>query len=273
MSQQLDGGDGGQPRSIPEATVARLAVYQRALTLLSGPTDSAQLRSAANGTATGSAAISSEALATLAGVSPSTLRKDLSYLGSHGVRGVGYDTDVLIGEIGRVLGATRQHRVALVGVGNLGAALANYRGIRSRGLVIAALLDTDPARIGQRIGGVEVEDMADVMAVCRREQVSIGVIATPEGAAQTAADALVRAGVTAILTFTPGVIQVPDDVELRRVDLAVELQVLAFHASRRAVPAPVDFIAVSPAAAGWTASAADSDVHLAATGPSSRSLR
>ena len=217
MSQQLDGGGGSRPRPIPEATVARLAAYERALDTL----------------ALSKTATSSEELAAAAGVSPATLRRDLSYVGTYGVRGVGYDVAVLTGHINRVLGASRLHRVALVGVGNLGAALANYAGFLSRGLSVAALFDVDAQRVGQQIGGVRVDHVDDIAAVCHRQQITIGVIATPERAAQQAADALVRAGVRAILAFTPGVIQVPADVELRKVDLAVELQVLAFHATQR----------------------------------------
>ena len=217
MTQQVDRGAGGRPRDIPEATVARLAVYLRALSAMDGDRD----------------AISSDELAAAAGVNSATLRKDLSYLGTYGVRGVGYETAVLIAEIGRALGSQHEHRVALVGVGNLGAALAGYPGFVSRGLTIGALFDVDPRRIGQRAGGIIISDVADIVSTCSREGITIGVIATPEPAAQAAADALVSAGVRAILAFTPGVIHVPDDVDLRTVDLAVELQILAFHESRR----------------------------------------
>lgn len=217
MSQQVDGAPGGRPRDIPEATIARLAVYLRSLTAMDGAKD----------------AMSSEELAHAAGVNSATLRKDLSYLGTYGVRGVGYDTGVLIAEIGRALGSHHMHRVALVGVGNLGAALAGYPGFVSRGLTIGALFDVDPRRIGRQAGGIAISDVADIVSTCAREGITIGVIATPEPAAQAAADALVSAGVRSILAFTPGVIHVPADVDLRTVDLAVELQILAFHESRR----------------------------------------
>ena len=217
MTQQVDPGAGGRPRDIPEATIARLAVYLRSLTAMDGDRD----------------AISSDELAAAAGVNSATLRKDLSYLGTYGVRGVGYETAVLVAEIGRALGSHHQQRVALVGVGNLGAALAGYPGFVSRGLTIGALFDVDPRRIGQRAGGIPISDVADIVSTCAREGITIGVIATPQPAAQSAADALVSAGVRAILAFTPGVIHVPSDVDLRTVDLAVELQILAFHESRR----------------------------------------
>ncbi len=220
MSQQSDGDRGGvRPRGIPEATVARLAAYLRALTVMADlPAGSA----------------SSEELAAAAGVNSATLRKDLSYLGTYGIRGVGYDIELLTAEIGRALGAHRSHRVALVGVGNLGAALAGYSGFVSRGLEIGALFDIDPARIGRPVGGLMVQHADDIASVCAREGISIGVIATPESAAQAAADALVAAGVRSILAFTPGVITVPDDVDLRKVDLAIELQILAFHETWKA---------------------------------------
>ena len=190
-------------------------------------------------------AISSEELAAAAGVNSATLRKDLSYLGTYGVRGVGYGTGVLIAEIGRALGAHRRHRVALVGVGNLGAALAGYPGFLSRGLTIGALFDVDPRRIGSRAGGILISDVADIVSTCSREGITIGVIATPEPAAQSAADALVSAGVRAILTFTPGVVHVPPGVDLRTVDLAVELQILACHESRRQPAEPRPTLAVN----------------------------
>lgn len=225
MNQQVDPDRAaGRLRAIPEATVARLAAYLRALAVLSS-TETA----------------SSEELAAAAGVNSATLRKDLSYLGSYGVRGVGYDVEVLTEEIGRVLGAHRKQRVALVGVGNLGAALAGYTGFMSRGLTVGALFDVDPERVGSEIAGLTIEHVDDLAPVCRREGISIGVIATPESGAQLVADALVAAGVRSILTFSPGVISVPAGVDLRRVDLALELQILAFHQSRReetgAVPA------------------------------------
>ena len=218
MNQQVDPDrSAARLRTIPEATVARLAAYLRALTVI-GSTETA----------------SSEELAQAAGVNSATLRKDLSYLGSYGVRGVGYDVEVLTEEIGRVLGAHRKHRVALVGVGNLGAALAGYPGFISRGLTVGALFDVSPEKVGTSVAGLAVEDFGDLAAACQREDITIGVIATPEAAAQTVADALVDAGVRSILTFSPGVISVPQGVDLRRVDLALELQILAFHQTRRA---------------------------------------
>lgn len=177
--------------------------------------------------------ISSEALAVAAGVNSAKLRKDLSYLGSHGTRGVGYEVATLTGEIERTLGAHDIYPVALVGVGHLGSALAGYGGFTGRGFPITVLLDSDPAKIGTTVAGMVVRDIADAPAACRAAAVTIGVIATPESAAQAVADVLVTAGVRSILNFAPGRLDLPADVELRRIDLALELQMLAFHESRR----------------------------------------
>lgn len=206
-------------RSVPEATVARLAVYLRALTAM-----------ADQGTIT----VSSEALATAAGVNSAKLRKDLSHLGSYGTRGVGYDVGTLIEQISRALGLTQHRSVALVGIGNLGHALAGYGGFATRGFRIAALFDADPSRVGERINGLTVCHIDDLDEVVRAEGVSIGVIATPAGAAQDVCDRLVGAGVTSILNFAPAVLSVPDNVDVRKVDLAVELQILSFHEQRKA---------------------------------------
>lgn len=221
MTGQVGGTrESGRLRSIPEATVARLALYLQVLTAL-GDGSGAQ------------ETISSDQLARSAGVNSAKLRKDLSYLGSYGIRGVGYDVRILTEEISRTLGAHRAHRVALVGLGNLGQALAGYPGFAGRGFVISALFDVDPARVGREIGGRVVQHLDDAVAVCRAAGVTIGVIATPATAAQRVADILVAAGIRSILNFAPGVLSIPSDVEVRHVDLALELQILAFHESRR----------------------------------------
>ena len=214
-------------RAIPEATVARLAVYLRVLSELGD-------RGLHAGGASTLTTISSKALAQAAGVNSAKLRKDLSFLGSYGIRGVGYDVRTLTEQISNTLGAHRAHRVALVGMGNLGQALAGYAGFGGRGFVISALFDVDPQRIGRELSGVRIDDIRDADRVCRQGGVTIGVIATPAGAAQEAARVLVDAGVRSILNFAPSVLTVPEDVEVRHVDLALELQVLAFHEARRA---------------------------------------
>lgn len=204
-------------RRIPEATVARLPVYLR--TLL-------DIRSE------GSDTVSSERLAELAGVNAAKVRKDLSYLGSYGTRGVGYDVDHLMLEISRELGLTRDWPVAIVGAGNLGAALANYGGFGERGFPVVALFDGDRSKVGSVVAGHEVRHIDDLDGVVRDEGVAIGIIATPSAGAQEVADRLVRAGVTSILNFAPAVVTVPDNVTLRKTDLALELQVLSFYGRR-----------------------------------------
>jgi redox-sensing transcriptional repressor len=214
MSQSANGSHG-----IPEATVARLPVYLRVLFAL-----------AENGTAT----VSSEELAVAAGVNSAKLRKDLSHLGSYGTRGVGYDVEYLLYQVSRELGLTQDWPVAIIGLGNLGRALANYGGFASRGFRIAALLDSDPAVVGTRIARLTVQHSDEMEAIIRRQRVSIGVIATPAGAAQAVCNRLVAAGVTSILNFAPVVLTVPSGVDVRKVDLSIELQILAFHAQRKA---------------------------------------
>jgi redox-sensing transcriptional repressor len=223
-----DGADGARPAAhgIPDATVARLPVYLRALYALAD-------RSVAT--------VSSEELAAAAGVNSAKLRKDLSHLGSYGTRGVGYDVDYLVYQVSRELGLTQDWPVLIVGAGNLGRALANYGGFASRGFRIAALVDSDPAVVGTQLAGHTVRSAADMEDVIQRFGVAIGVIATPAKVAQNVADRLVGAGVTSILNFAPVVLNVPSGVEVRKVDLSIELQILAFHAQRRgAAVGPTD---------------------------------
>lgn len=206
-------------KSIPEAAVARLAVYLRVLCAMAEQ---------------GATTVSSEELSAAAGVNSAKLRKDLSYIGSYGTRGVGYEVEVLIGQIERILGLTRKHKVAVVGIGNLGHALANYGGFPGRGFPVEALFDIDPDLVGVPVGGIPVSHLEEIPRVCAERQISIGVIATPPAAAQTVCDRLVAGGVGSILNFAPVVLQVPEHVEVRKVDLAVELQILSFHVARKA---------------------------------------
>ena len=204
-------------RNIPEATVARLPVYLRALAVLADQ---------------GLAICSSNDLATAAGVNPAKLRKDLSYLGSYGTRGVGYDIEYLRYHVARALGQTQDWDVVIVGVGRLGSALSAYNGFSSRGIRIAALVDSDPTKVGTKIGGLTVAPMSKLTSLVRDQGVAIAVIATPGAAAQEVADALVAAGITSILNFAPAVVAVPDGVTVRKVDLSIELQILAYHEQR-----------------------------------------
>lgn len=203
-------------RGVPEASVERLPGYLRTLTVLQEQ---------------GTTLVSSEELAAAAGVGSAMLRKDLSHLGSTGVRGVGYDVERLASLLAESLGLTRDWPVAIVGMGKLGRALAAHAGLAARGLRVVALLDRDPAVVGEVVAGQVVRPMSDLP---RLEGLAIGVIATPAGSAQDAADALIEAGVGSILNLAPAVLSVPEDVVVRSVDLASELQVLAFHEWRKA---------------------------------------
>jgi len=211
---------GRSPRRIPEATVARLPVYLRSLV------EVADARTVT---------ISSERLAEMAGVNAAKVRKDLSYLGSYGTRGVGYDVEFLMVQINRVLGLTQDWPVVIVGVGNLGHALANYKGFSARGFRVAALVDADPTRVGEVVAGLTVGHMDDLPAIAVEEKIAIGIVATPAASAQEVADLLVAAGITSILNFAPALISVPRDVSLRKVDLSIELQILSFYQQLRVV--------------------------------------
>ncbi|HEY2044226.1 MAG TPA: redox-sensing transcriptional repressor Rex [Jatrophihabitans sp.] len=205
-------------RAVPEATVARLAIYLRALTGLCEQE---------------TATVSSEELAIAAGVNSAKLRKDLSYLGSYGVRGVGYDVQMLTEQIQRTLGLHENRAVALIGIGHLGQALAGYAGFASRGFRIAAIVDADPSIVGTRLRGMTVQHIATLDEVVRSENIAIAVMAVPATAAQEVCDRLVAAGVTSILNFAPTVLSVPPHVDVRKVDLAAELQILSFHDNRK----------------------------------------
>jgi redox-sensing transcriptional repressor len=221
-----------RPRTIPEATVARLAVYLRVLTAL------------ADG---GRSTVSSGELASAAGVNPAGLRKDLSHLGPCGVRGVGYEVRTLRDRIARVLGVERSRACVLVGMGNLGSALADYAGFGSRGFEFVGLFDAAQARIGQRIGGHTVQAVRELEDVVAATQASIGVITTPAEVAQSICDRLAAAGVRSILNFAPVTLTAPAGVDVRQVDLSVELQVLAFLGQQRSVPAVRDTAVGEPA--------------------------
>lgn len=204
-------------RTIPEATVARLAVYLRMLGELAEQ---------------GAETVSSDELAVATGVNPAKLRKDLSYIGSYGTRGVGYEITPLRHQLEQSLGLNHRQAVALVGIGNLGHALAGYDGFGGRGFPVAALFDVDPDLVGIHINGIVVEHVRDIPEICAQRGITIGIVATPGAAAQSVCDLLVSAGVHSILNFAPVVLAAPPEVEVRKVDLAVELQILAFHVAR-----------------------------------------
>jgi redox-sensing transcriptional repressor len=207
---------------IPGATVARLPLYHRVLDRL-----------AANGVDT----VSSDALAAAVGVTSAMIRKDLSYLGSYGTRGVGYDVSYLGYQITHALGLTQDWPVAIIGVGNLGRALAHYGGLGHRGFRVVALFDVDPSIVGTELatasGPVLVHHLDNLESVIVSTNARLGVVAVPAEVAQSVADRLVGAGIRSILNFAPTVLAVPASADVRRVDLAVELQILAFHEQRR----------------------------------------
>lgn len=208
-------------RDLPDATVARLPGYLRALAPM---------------LVDGVEVVSSEELAAAVGMRSAGLRKDLSYLGSYGVRGVGYDVERLASEITRELGLQRPWSVAIFGMGNLGHALAAYSGFATRGFTVRWLVDRDPDVVGTEIAGMTVIDFEQFGHLVS-DQV-IAVIATPPNVAQEIADAVVALGVRSILNFAPGVLRVPSDTQVRKVDLASELQILAFHEQRGRVDEP-----------------------------------
>ncbi|MCB0889976.1 MAG: redox-sensing transcriptional repressor Rex [Nocardioidaceae bacterium] len=208
---------------IPEATVSRLPVYLRALRAMLDE---------------GIATCSSLELAAAAGVNSAKLRKDLSYLGSYGTRGVGYEVEYLSYQIAREIGLTQDWHIVIVGIGNLGHALANYSGFSSRGFRTVALLDADESRQGEDVTGMSIRRFDELEAVVAEYRVDIGVIATPAISAQGVCDRMVEVGIRSILNFAPTILNVPQGVDVRRVDLASELQILAFHEQRKAAPGP-----------------------------------
>ena len=221
-------------QSIPEATVSRLPLYLRSLQEMVDE---------------GLATVSSERLAEMAGVNAAKVRKDLSYFGSYGTRGVGYDVEYLLLHIRRELGLTHDWPCVIAGMGNLGQALANYGGFHERGFVIAALVDANPAKVGTELLGVRVSHIDELDALVTGLGITIGIIATPAHAAQDVANTMVAAGITSILNFAPTVITVPPGILVRKVDLAVELQILSFYQERRTVAAGVsdDTVSAKPA--------------------------
>ena len=207
---------------IPEATVARLPIYYRALSQLFEK---------------GAARVSSEELAEVTGVTSAKLRKDLSHLGTYGTRGVGYEVEYLRFQIAREMGLNNDWLVVIVGLGNLGRALARYGGFGSRGFKIVGLFDHDSKLVGTKVktGKSEIEIMPanQLSKMAKQLKARLGVIAVPAEVAQKACDDLVSAGVTSILNFAPVHLSTPTGVDVRRVDLASELQILAFHEQKK----------------------------------------
>ena len=205
---------------VSDSTVRRLSSYLRVLDELEEE---------------GEGMVSSHRLADRSGVTPAQVRKDLSYFGSFGRRGLGYSVRHLRTEIRGILGLTRRWRVVLVGAGNIGTALFAYKEFSKQGFDIVAVFDADAERVGRTLGGLVVRPVAQLSA---RDGFEIGVIATPVRAAQEVADALVAAGVSGILNFAPRKLRVPESVALRTVDMTMEFESLSYALTHARTPAP-----------------------------------
>jgi len=199
---------------IPEATIIRLSVYSRHLTEVDRK---------------GIITTSSGDIAEGVGVSPAQVRKDLAYFGEFGTRGVGYNVKDLRQHILRILGLSVDWSVCLVGAGNLGLALSTYKGFRERGFIITSIFDSDPKKVGTKIGNVEIMPLEKLQEVGKQNRTQIAIVAVPASAAQEIVDQLIDMKVKAILNFAPVVLNVPPEIELRNVDLAVNLEVLTFN--------------------------------------------
>ena len=214
-----NGIEGVVRKDVPERVISRLPIYLQTIETIA---------------ATGQSTISSEALAARSGVSSSVLRKDLSQLGRSGRRGVGYSCQDLASTLRAFLGLDRARTVAIIGAGRLGSALADYAGFKRRGLRLTAIFDTDEAKIGTMIGSLPVSDLTELSTW--PENIDLVVMAVPANAAPAAAHLAAEAGVRGILNFAPTVLDAPDSVRVHQVDLASELQVLAYYSALDSAP-------------------------------------
>jgi redox-sensing transcriptional repressor len=205
-------------RKISDSTVRRLALYLRFLE----QSDAQHL-----------ATISSAELAQRGGTTSAQVRKDLSFFGSFGKRGLGYSVPELSARIREILGLKRTHRVVLVGAGKMGGALLHYRGFRQHGFDVVAVYDKDPKKIGTRSNGLMVRDVRQLETDLRKEPTDIAILVTPAEAAQEVTDRLIRAGVKAILNFAPVPLTVPSDVAVQSVNMALELETLSYALANR----------------------------------------
>jgi len=199
---------------IPEMTIRRLSIYTRCLTQLEED---------------GLTTISSQELADRFGLNSAQVRKDLAYFGEFGIRGIGYQVSALKSELQKILGLDREWPVALVGFGNLGSALFNYKGFTRQGFRIAAIFDDDPVKVGRVVGGVPVLTMKELPREIKARSLVIGVVAVPPETAQNVVDQLVAGGIKSILNFAPTRLKVAKDVRLKNVDLTIELENLSFY--------------------------------------------
>lgn len=199
---------------IPEATVSRLSVYSRYLSNL---------------TKEGIGRISSGEIAAATGGTPAQVRKDLAYFGEFGTRGVGYDVEALNAEICNILGLQKEWNVILIGAGNLGSALSQYKGFSERGFRIVAVFDNDINKVGLRLNGTPILAVNKMQEYIEKNEIDIAIIAVPACFAQETADLLVENKIKGILNFAPITLNVPKDIQIRNVDLAVNLEVLTFN--------------------------------------------
>jgi redox-sensing transcriptional repressor len=205
-------------RKIAESTVRRLSLYLRFLEEFEEQ---------------GAKTVSSEALASRGGTTAAQVRKDLSFFGSFGKRGLGYQVPALITQLREILGLTRRYKVVVVGAGKIGSALVQYRGFRDRGFDLLAIYDNDPKKIGRQWDALVVRDVAHLEKDLQREPADIAAVVTPADSAQPVADRLVKCGVTAILNFAPAQLQVPDHVTVKTVNLVLELEALSYIIASR----------------------------------------
>ena len=205
---------------IPEATIQRLPMYLRCLL---------------EAQRVGHIGTSSQDLAQACGTNAAQVRKDLSYFGEVGTRGVGYDVQGLIAHLSSILGVIDRRRTAIIGVGSFGHALADYTGFSERGFEVVAAIDADPEKIGTTVAGVIVTPVDDLEATLTETEAEIVIIATPAHVAQAIADRAVSVGIKAILNLAPMRLTVPDDVVVRQVCLSADLQVLSFHLAHNAL--------------------------------------
>ncbi len=205
-------------RKVAESTIRRLSLYLRFLEEFEGQ---------------GIGTVSSGALASRGGTTSAQVRKDLSFFGSFGKRGLGYPVPELADQLRQILGLKRRYRVALIGAGKIGSALVQYRGFKQRGFDIVAIFDSDPGKVGRQWNGLTVLDVESLEKEVSRQSIDMAVLVTPADAAQAVADRIVALGVKAVLNFAPVQLNVPDDVVVKTVNLALELETLSYALANR----------------------------------------
>jgi redox-sensing transcriptional repressor len=206
---------------ISELTTNRLSVYLRCLNEIA---------------ASGAKTVSSKTLADKFHLNSAQIRKDLAYFGEFGVRGVGYTVDGLRDHLTRILGLDKEHRVGIIGAGRLGTALTDYYGFRKANFKVAALFDTDPKRIGKKVGDADIIDVKNFAAVVKRDKIEVAVIAVPAGSAKDALDIVLKAGIRAVMNFAPVALKAPPGVKLKTIDLTTSLESLSYFLARPVKP-------------------------------------